>query len=445
VYYAGERFAVRYARPRTKDAEPVTRNLRICAGCETILMGDNAKEAAACPTCEKAFDGTHPNPNAMELPNQHAQPEEYITSDEEERRRKGYEVNSYYEQTALDEYELQGDSISAHVTYEPDANIVLVNSGLRDADDDEMNGFALCLECNRWLTSEDQIESHVDEDDPSCYANASEEAIKRGIELFSEGQHDTVTLTTTLPDTVGGEQVEDFYRTLKETIYQGILVAFDLDEEEINTFVKPATGEHGQVTIVIYEPSEGGAGMLHSLMDEARIRKVIREAKTVLHEDDDDGGCERACYECLLSFYNQREHDMLDRTLMQAWLEDMRAATLTEVEQEEAGTKGNFNELLDKCESTFESDVLYKIKEENLELPDEAQKTIYDEDEPVAKPDFFYERSGRSVAVFVDGPVHEKDYVKEGDEQKRSRLKQLGYRVIPITDVDQIKDALETI
>lgn len=144
------------------------------------------------------------------------------------------------------------------------------------------------MECNRWLTSEDQIESHVDEDDPGCYANASEEAIQGDIELFTEAQHDTVPLTTRLPGDIEPKRAEEFYRTLTESIYQGFLVAVDLDEKEIDAFVKPTTGEHGLVTIVIYETSEGGAGALHSSIDEARIRQVVRATRTVLRGSSDD-------------------------------------------------------------------------------------------------------------------------------------------------------------
>jgi len=444
VYYAGERFAVRYARPQTEDAEPITRHLRVCPECEAILMGDEAQEAAACPSCETAFDMTHPNPNAMEFPDQHASPEEYITSDEEERRRQGYEIDSYYERSDPNQYDLIGDDLEARLTYEGSAKIVVVNSGLRDSDDDDLDGFALCMECNRWLTSEDQIENHIDEDDPDCYANASEEAIKRDIELFTEGQHDTVTLTTPVPSDVDHEQADEFYRTLKETVYQGILVAFDLDEEEIDTFVKPAVGEHGLVSIVIYETSEGGAGVLHSLMEEARIQQVIRESQTVLHGDPEDDGCERACYECLMSFYNQREHELFDRVLVESWLKDMQSAALSEVAGE-SDSGGDFAELLDACDSGFEREVLNAIRDGGFELPDEAQHTVYDGDEPVAKPDFFYDRSGSSVAVFVDGPDHVKDYVSEEDERKRSRLKRMGYRVIPVTDISQVPELWETI
>ena len=443
VYYAGERFAIRYARPQTEDAEPVTRQMRVCPECEAILMGEDAQEAAACPSCETPFDGTHPNPNAMEFPDQHARPEEYITSDEEERRRQGYEINSYYERSDPQIYDLESDDFDARVTYEGSANIVIVNSGLRDADED-FHGFALCMECNRWLTSEDQIENHVDEDDPDCYANASEEAIKQDIELFSEGQHDTVTLTTPLPSDVEPEQADEFFHTLKEAIYQGILVAFDLDEEEIDTFVKPSIGEYGFKTIVIYETSEGGAGMLHSLMDEARFRGVVREAQTVLHGDPDDEGCERACYECLMSFYNQREHELFDRTLVDSWLETMETAGLIEL-SEETGDESEFEELLSACDSSFEREVLHAIRDGGFQFPDEAQHTIYDGDEPVARPDFFYHREGTPIAVFVDGPVHERDYVKKDDEEKRNRLKRMGYRVVPIDDISQISKIWETI
>lgn len=59
------------------------------------------------------------------------------------------------------------------------------------------------MECKRWLTSENQIEAHIGEDG-QCYANATTEAIHRGIVLYPEGGHDTATLTTPVPDTLDG-------------------------------------------------------------------------------------------------------------------------------------------------------------------------------------------------------------------------------------------------
>lgn len=449
VYYDGERFAVRYARPRTEETEPIMQTIRVCPECESILMGESGEQAAACPTCGESFDGTHPNPNGIELPDQHAQPEEYITSDEEERRRQGYDINHYYERTdAADVYELNWSETETRLTYEGNANIVIVNSGLRDSDDDDLDGFALCSQCKRWLTSTNQIENHVDEEN-GCYANASAEDVQRDINLYTQGGHDTVTFTTPLPESVDADQTEEFYHTLKEALYQGILVGFDLDEEELETFLKPASGEHGQRTIVVYETSEGGAGALNALMDEARLHHVSREAQTVLHGEADDDGCQRACYECLLSFYNQSEHELLDRILVLPWLEGLSSADLSLISE---GTRHGdtvqaetFEALLDACDSSLEQAVLEAIRDGGHTLPDEAQYTVYDGDEPVARPDFFYDQPGTPIAVFVDGPDHEKDYVQDDDETKRNRLRALGYRVISVTSPDEVEDIWENI
>lgn len=57
------------------------------------------------------------------------------------------------------------------------ANIAIVNSGPRDAEDDGLEGSAFYADCNRWLTSDEQIQSHVGDDGGGdCYANASGEA-----------------------------------------------------------------------------------------------------------------------------------------------------------------------------------------------------------------------------------------------------------------------------
>jgi hypothetical protein len=406
-------------------------------------MGSEAQEAAACNACGASFDGTHSNPNAMEIPDQHAHPEEYITSDEEERRRQGYDINTYYEQTdQAREFKLEGTGVESHFTYEPNANIIAVNRGLRSSDDDNLDEFVLCTEGNQRLKSDSQDEDHMG-DDGDCYANAANDAIRRDVELYTAGGHDTVTVTTPLPEWVDQNQQEEFYTTLKEALYQGILHAFDLDEEEIETFTRPAT-DHGSVTIVIYETSEGGVGALHDLMDDTRLNQMVREAQIVLHGEPDDDGCERACYECLLSFYNQSEHEVIDRTLVDSWLEKMTGVKLKYLPGNTLSEE-DFDGLLAACDSSFEKKVLHEIRDGGYELPDEAQHTLYDGDEPVAKPDFFYDRSGASIAVFVDGAVHQRDYVSDDDEEKRTQLRRMGYRVISVTEVAEVSDMWESI
>jgi hypothetical protein len=401
-------------------------------------MGDDAQEAAGCPACGTSFSGVHTNPNTMELPDQRAYPEENITSDDEERQREGYDISQYYERRDPTEYALNGDGVSAHVTYESNARIITVNSGIRGRDDDELQGFALCTECNRWLTSYGQIDKHVDD---GCYANADEEAIRQEIELYTEGGHDTITITTPLPGHVDPDDAESFYRTLKEALYQGILVEFDLDEQGLSTFLKPAPGAHGDLTIVIHETSEGGSGALHDLTDpnKNRFERAIKEALDVLHVNDADA-CERACYECLMSYYNQREHPLFDRNLAIPWLRATQSMSLDPIEG--GPDREHFEQLLQACESNLERKVLQTVWDEGLQLPDEAQKTIYDGDEPVVEADFYFEADGRAqpVVVFVDGPVHEKEHVRQNDEKKRNRLLRMNYRYISISDPEEVHE-----
>ena len=137
----------------------------------------------------------------------------------------------------------------------------------------------------------------------------------------------------------------------------------------------------------------------------------------------------------MLHYWNQREHSLIDKKLIIETLSRLQNAEVSALENTD-----NFTELEKKCESGFERRVLHEIKKRGYRLPDEAQKVISEDDEPITIADFFYKPN---VCVFVDGPDHEKDYVEHADERKRKRIKGLGYRVIvikTINDIIQIKD-----
>ncbi|WP_199174791.1 hypothetical protein [Halegenticoccus soli] len=85
----------------------------------------------------------------------------------------------------------------------------------------------------------------------------------------------------------------------------------------------------------------------------------------------------------------------------------MEEATLSEVEGE-TFDQVHYLELREAIESSFEEAVLKAIRDNSYPLPDKVQHIIYDGNEPVAKPDFFYKSRGPPIAVFVDGPDHEK-------------------------------------
>lgn len=351
--------------------------------------------------------------------------------------RKGYEMEIHYQLSrAAEQYAVSDGEDDAFVlTYEHNGQVINVNRGPRQADeDDETMGFGYCRACNRWLVSENALDNHVggDDDDGKCPQNARVDEVLRGIHLFTETQNDVITIDCPLPE--GVDDVEGFYKTLRYTLEQAISVTMELDESELSGFINDIPEDPDRRRIVIYETAEGGIGAVQSLTEAPRLRAVLQSAREVLHEGEE--GCEKACYECLCTFYNQRDHDVLDRTLVLPFLQELGDL---EIEGRRSGSEARFESLLGQCQSDFEQQVLREINRRDLRLPDAAQKTLYDGDEPIAEADFYYEPK---IPVFVDGSPHYRDYIEAADRQKRMRLKQLNYRVTVISGSEDIS-ALE--
>jgi very-short-patch-repair endonuclease len=429
IYFKGDKYVVTYARPKTKGQKPVREYLLICPNCSTVLRGDTARTASACPKCKTSLVGEHPNPNAMQLPDMYAIRRFRITSDEEERMRLGYQISTHYETgDKIEEFEIKSkDNSLLTVKYEHNGKIIHINKGtIKNQEDGQESGFVLCTACNRWLFGEDRIDEHLDEDSPShCPKNAKEDDIIRGIILFTVGTHDVATLNLPPPEGLLPPQIEDYYVTLKEGLLQGMQIALNLDASEVDGFVVKRQAEQEGYDIILYETAEGGIGAIKAITDTRGLESIIARTRELLHEKDERMGCNKACYECLLNYYNQREHEKLDRNLV---LPTLKKLEHLEIAQRTTGNQPErFEELLKTCGSELERNVLKKIREEALPLPDEGQHIIYDGDIRVAKPDFFYEKY--KIALFVDGPAHDEDYVKKDDEEKRKKLKALGYRV----------------
>jgi len=55
---------------------------------------------------------------------------------------------------------------------------------------------------------------------------------------------------------------------------------------------------------------------------------LFAKAQELLHERNPEGGCAKVCYECLLSFHNQRHHELLDRLLVLPWPRVLKGLTI---------------------------------------------------------------------------------------------------------------------
>jgi len=444
VYYNGIRYFVNKARIKTEEGRPVTFAVLICPECGNVLLRNQATQEAACPVCGASFEAVKPNVNCLELPDMSAIRREMITCDEEERRVRGYEITTHYSPNEKRQVKYtikMPNGKQGSLTYEHNGKITVINKGARKKTREQteiiVEGFYYCSACHEWLTRNQALKDHLETDsNKACKNKGSAEDIIKEAWLVLEGNHDTITLHVPPPEDLEKDENVAFYTTLKETLLQGILRTFHLDEEEIGGIITPIPNTD-EYRVIMFETEEGGIGALNALQDQELYHLLIKNAQEVIHidpktETEKPDACTKACYNCLLRFLNQPEHTLLNRSLIKGTLEQLRNSS---IEIEEKNDEEKFAYLLEKCESDFERKVLKNIAERNLPLPTEAQYTVWEKDEPIARVDFYYKPN---ICVFVDGPVHEKDYIRHSDKLKRKRLKALGYRVISIKNIDDI-------
>jgi hypothetical protein len=156
------------------------------------------------------------------------------------------------------------------------------------------------------------------------------------------------------------------------------------------------------------------------------INEVALRSLEVLHYGadgaDNNPACAAACYECLLDYFNQREHRHLDRKVIHEillWLKDAKP---------QATELNEWQKLIDSCTgpgAANERKFLEMIRDQGLPLPSRSHYALPESGSPIAEIDF---QVGR-VHVLVDGSIHHQAWVSDVDSEKRRRLRLAGYTV----------------
>ncbi|MGY2981305.1 DEAD/DEAH box helicase [Thermostichus sp. OS-CIW-30] len=388
-----------------------------------------------CPVCGTQFDGQNSLfTQLLEMPNVRMRRRNRITADEEERRRQGYELQTFFqfapESSGYRVQEadvLSGQTPLLQLRYAPAATLLRINHGWRGSGG---RGFLVNFE-NGEVPSRDQLERNR--------AGSSNPVPLQSIRLAVRSTQNLLLVRLVQP---GVENPQALETTLRYALKRGIEETFELEETEL---AAECIGQGSHQAMLFYETAEGGAGVLRRLVEEPQaLAEVAQVALEICHFQLSEAGiqdlrpeCRAACYECLLSYANQREALQLDRYQIRDLL-GLLVNSRTELRSLGRSRQEHLEwlrQLLDP-RSELERRFLETLAAGGYRLPEDAQKAIADPDCVV---DFFY---SPNICIFCDGPVHDQPAQAERDRQLRSQLQGRGYRVLVLRYNQDLQEQL---
>lgn len=427
VYHEGSRYIInRVILPVSEDAEePVaTGRAKQCDACGYLHPISGSAGPDVCERCAGALGA--PIEGLFRMQNVSARRRDRITSDEEVRMRQGFEIRTgirFVEHGGLpssraaDVRAADGRSLFK-LTYGPSATVWRANLGWRRSVRQGKQGFRLDVERGYWARNEASGEDLEDPMGPRVQT----------VVPYVEDHKNCLLIEPAQPLDAGR------MASLQAALKSAVQVRFQLEDGELG--VEPLPRLEDRRLILLYEAAEGGAGVLRRLLDDAGdLAQVARAALELCHFDPDTGQdlhkaprarerCEAACYDCLMSYTNQLDHDKLDRHAIRDLLRDLAAATVV-ASPTSKSRKEMMAYMLTQCDSELERRWLRSIDDGGYRLPTGAQVVI---ESCGVKPDFVYAQE--QTVVFIDGPHHNFEHTKSADVSKTACLEDMGYQVI---------------
>ncbi len=433
IYHEGSEYRVKKVILGIRDGQAMdqpgltTEEARLCPACGYgHFRGQLDKEL--CASCGTEIDGGMRIDNLYRVENVSTQRVLRITSDEEERTRQGYEMQTTVQFAETDgQLRVVTSDISVNdetlltLQYAPAATVWRVNLGWRRRKEKSIYGFNIDATTGLW-SKDDQAPADENQD-----AAQEEKHIQR-IAPYVEDRRNVLILRS--DETLD----ENAIATLQYALKRGIEEEFQIEESEL--MAEPLPNRDQRNTILFYEAAEGGAGVLTRLVTGAdSMVRVARRALHICHFSSDDewqthadtdAGCEAGCYRCLLSYYNQPDHELIDRRHPQV-IELLKKLTRSSISVSSRGRSyQDQHEQLDRLSgSSLEKAWLDYVRNHGHRLPDDAQLTL---EQHGTRPDYVY-RDYQAV-VYVDGPHHEQPGQSKLDDKITRRLEDAGLTVI---------------
>jgi ATP-dependent helicase YprA (DUF1998 family) len=444
IYHEGTRYEVtKVTLPAREDGTGVNlTEIKRCQVCGYLHEGNGPTGHEKCEQCGSAALATMNR--LMRLLAVKTRRRDRINADEEERQRAGHEIvtslrfEPHGERSSQQTSHLRDSSGQevAELTYGDTALIRRMNVGLRRRKNKSEIGYLLDTVDGTWSRRvEDDQPGAGDGDAHTVPAAppASSGRVQRVVPYVEDHRN---ALLMRLPAWTKPEQRMAVMYALKRAIE----AEFQLEDNELAAEPLPGRdGDQAWNVLLFFEAAEGGAGVLRRLAAEhGRNRAVARRALELLHFDADSAAdlgksehaaepCAQACYDCLLTYGNQWEHQRLDRHLAKDLLVQLRDADLVIGGAGGEDRASQVDRLSGLSSTTLERDFVTFLDGGGYRLPDQAQETV---DGLYVRPDFAYRRSDVDAAVFVDGPHHDTAKQKERDEAARKKLARAGWLVL---------------
>lgn len=347
-----------------------------------------------------------------------------ITCQEEERTKKGYDIQTYFsvdggfENTVEGIVSISNDQL-LHIHYFPTCRIFKLNLKWRASKE---YGYAINLNTGYWQNKGQKEE------------NSEKDEIK-DVKLFTS---DTANAIYIQPiKSLGLKGGGDGVITLMFAIKRAIENYFQVESNEIGATIM---GEAEAPNMLIYEAAEGSLGVLSQIVDNPSLYKAIMDEayKVCFFKNgvEEEGEVLPATYDDLLSYYNQYCHQQIDRNLVREALKNLKESSIEIIGNKIFSSydeQYHFLEAARDHNSSTEEKFLKYLYQNKLKLPDEAQPLI---PKMYVRPDFLYKPN---ICIFCDGTPHDEKLVMEDDTDKRAALKNAGYQVL----VWHYKDSLD--
>jgi ATP-dependent helicase YprA (DUF1998 family)/very-short-patch-repair endonuclease len=424
VYHEGSKYKINKVILPVGADELLTGRAKLCPQCGYLHPIAPEPGPDLCQYCQAPLrESLH---QLFRLQNVSTKRREKINCDEEERVRLGYEIRTAVRfvehggqlSCRIASVEVGGTAI-ARLAYGQAATLWRINLGWKNRERKDEYGFMLDTERGYW--EKNKRDPDQEPDDPLSPRRSR-------VIPYVEDHRNSLLLQ------LDGRQDNIVMASIEAALKNAIRVQYQLEENELAS--EPLPASTNRQLILFYESAEGGAGVLRQLVDDPNaLARVAREALQLCHFDPATGqdlrraarsreDCEAACYDCLMSYSNQRDHDFLDRQTIRDLLQQLASAQVVTAPAQLPRPE-HLRQLMRLAGSQLEIRWLQWMEDLDLRLPTAAQTLV---EACHTRPDFLY--GNHQAAIYVDGPPHDFPERQARDLAVHESMEDYGYTVI---------------